>query len=83
MINPIWGNSFMTESKADNWSDRETQMVCATCVFYVEKGKAKRVCDSKSALKSFGRCRKHAPTLNGWPAMFDTDWCGDHKLDKA
>lgn len=28
------------------------------------------------------RCRKNAPTLNGWPAVFPSDWCGDHKLDK-
>jgi len=29
------------------------------------------------------RCRKHAPTLNGWPAIFPDDWCGDHKLNKV
>ena len=29
-----------------------------------------------------GRCRKHAPTLNGYPAVFEDDWCGDHKLNK-
>ena len=29
-----------------------------------------------------GRCRKHAPTLQGWPAVFVGDWCGDHKLDE-
>jgi len=29
-----------------------------------------------------GRCRKHAPTLDGWPAVFESDWCGDHKLDE-
>lgn len=28
------------------------------------------------------RCRKHAPTLNGYPAVFLNDWCGDHKIDK-
>lgn len=28
------------------------------------------------------RCRRHAPTLAGWPAVYTTDWCGDHKLDK-
>ena len=27
-----------------------------------------------------GRCRRHAPTMSGWPVMFPTDWCGDHKL---
>jgi hypothetical protein len=30
-----------------------------------------------------GRCRRHAPTLGGYPAVFDTDWCGDHKLDES
>lgn len=32
---------------------------------------------------SLGRCRKHAPTLDGWPATFASDWCGDHKLHSA
>jgi hypothetical protein len=29
-----------------------------------------------------GRCRRHAPTMSGWPVMFVGDWCGDHKLDE-
>ena len=29
-----------------------------------------------------GRCRRHAPTMSGWPVMFVNDWCGDHKLDE-
>jgi hypothetical protein len=29
-----------------------------------------------------GRCRRHAPTMNGWPVVFVNDWCGDHKLDE-
>jgi hypothetical protein len=29
-----------------------------------------------------GRCRRHAPTLAGYPVVFPTDWCGDHKLDE-
>lgn len=28
-----------------------------------------------------GRCRRHAPTLNGYPVVLPKDWCGDHKLD--
>ena len=61
----------MAKSK-DNWANRKTGMVCKTCVFFV----------LKSPRKNFGRCRKHAPTLNGFPAMHDTDWCGDHKIDE-
>lgn len=30
----------------------------------------------------FGRCRRHAPTMSGYPAVFGNDWCGDHKLDE-
>lgn len=29
-----------------------------------------------------GRCRRHAPTMNGYPVVFASDWCGDHKLDE-
>ena len=29
-----------------------------------------------------GRCKKHAPTMNGYPVVFVNDWCGDHKLDE-
>lgn len=29
------------------------------------------------------RCRRHAPTLQGYPAVYPDDWCGDHKLDKV
>lgn len=32
--------------------------------------------------KRLGRCRRHAPTLGGWPAVWSDDWCGDHKLDE-
>ena len=28
------------------------------------------------------RCRRHAPTMQGFPAVYETDWCGDHKMDK-
>lgn len=30
----------------------------------------------------FGRCRRHAPSMQGYPAVFGNDWCGDHKLDE-
>lgn len=29
-----------------------------------------------------GRCRKRSPTLQGFPAVWSVDWCGDHKLDE-
>lgn len=56
----------------DNWKDRIKDMRCGTCMWFVPK--------NESAL---GRCRRRCPTLNGWPAVFDTDWCGDHKIDES
>ena len=56
----------------DNWQHRAANMLCGSCMWYVPKAGGK-----------IGRCRQHAPTLKGWPAMFPTDWCGDHKLDEA
>jgi hypothetical protein len=29
-----------------------------------------------------GRCRRHAPTMTGYPVVYTSDWCGDHKLDE-
>ena len=52
----------------DNWINRSEEMICETCMHYVSKSDQK------------GRCRRHAPSMHGWPVMFPTDWCGDHKL---
>jgi len=30
-----------------------------------------------------GRCRRRAPTMDGYPVVFTNDWCGDHKLDET
>lgn len=65
--------TFGSQPVEDNWVHRSTGMRCGTCMWWVQKGDGDRV---------FGRCRKHAPTLDGWPAVFATDWCGDHKLDE-
>lgn len=53
----------------DNWTQRNTEMRCCTCMHFVVK-----------RVTVLGRCRRRAPTLNGWPAMYSNDWCGDHKL---
>jgi len=29
------------------------------------------------------RCRRNAPSMKGFPAVYATDWCGDHKISKA
>lgn len=55
----------------DPWKHRSKGMRCATCMWWVEKA------------GNVGRCRRHAPTMNGYPAVFGNDWCGDHKLDEG
>ncbi len=57
-------------SNEDNWRHRAENMRCQTCMWFVPK------------TEKLGRCRANAPTIKGWPAMFPTDWCGEHKLDE-
>jgi hypothetical protein len=59
----------------DNWKHRGIGMRCETCMWC-----ALKVDDSGTS--KIGRCRRRAPTMNGYPAVFPTDWCGDHKLDE-
>jgi hypothetical protein len=61
--------------KVDNWKNRSAAMRCASCIHYVPKS-------VEGVVMSVGRCRKHAPSLNGWPVVFTLDWCGDHKLNE-
>jgi hypothetical protein len=56
----------------DPWKHRSEGMLCKTCMWFIEKDEGVT-----------GRCRKHAPTINGFPVVFENDWCGDHKLDGA
>ena len=64
----------------DNWIHRATGMLCGTCMWFVSKEIDTRKDQSGDRNAFKGRCRKHAPTLNGWPVVFENDWCGDHKL---
>ena len=61
----------------DPWKHRSEGMKCKTCMFYVAK-------DAPGGpKKELGRCRRHSPTMSGFPAVFPADWCGDHKLDET
>ena len=52
--------------QTDNWANRAIGMVCDTCAYYTNT-----------------RCRRNAPVVqHGWPAVFRTDWCGQHKMTK-
>ena len=64
--------------KIDNWQDRFKGMVCGTCMYFVAKLSIKE----QNVEKKIGRCRRNAPTMKGWPVLFSTDWCGEHKIDE-
>ena len=70
----------------DPWKHRSSGMRCATCMYFVVKVKpAGEVADTLATTGDsgqLGRCRRNAPTMKGFPAVFEADWCGDHKLDE-
>lgn len=68
------GHKADMEENRDPWAHRSKGMRCQTCMWFVLK-----ISPTPNAV---GRCRRHAPTMNGYPVVFDTDWCGDHKLDE-
>jgi hypothetical protein len=61
----------------DPWQHRSENMKCLTCMWYVRKGAPP---DPERGF--VGRCRKHAPVMTGYPVVFASDWCGDHKLNE-
>jgi len=66
----------LDKPKQDNWKHRSSGMKCKSCMYFVPK-----TVEEKLAY-DLGRCRRHSPTMSGWPVMFVNDWCGDHKLDE-
>ena len=65
---------------ADPWKGRSKGMRCTTCIWFVPKFNEGPVHPDNH--KIVGRCRRHAPTMGGYPVVFATDWCGDHRLDE-
>ena len=58
----------------DPWIHRSTGLRCSTCMWFAEKG------------LELGRCRRRAPSPDGsigWPVVYRSDWCGQHKLDET
>lgn len=64
------------EENLDPWKHRSKSMTCASCMWFVMK-----ILKSNEA-SVIGRCRRHSPTMNGYPAVLINDWCGDHKIDE-
>lgn len=63
----------------DNWKHRSVSMLCGKCMYWVEKPLSKLATPD---VVPIGRCRRRAPELGGWPAVYANDWCGDHKIDE-
>lgn len=70
--------------KNDPWIHRSSGMRCATCLWYVPKAIAVGLNTEKEVeeKREIGRCRRHAPTMGGYPVVYEDDWCGDHRLDE-
>jgi len=68
----------------DPWKHRSKGMRCATCMWFMLKELAKSPSpdDPITDRGGVGRCRRHAPTMHGFPVVFEGDWCGDHRLDE-
>lgn len=65
--------------QVDPWIHRADNMRCKTCMWFVRKEKTGPTYPGSPEI---GRCRRHAPTFNGFPAVFEKDWCGDHRIDE-
>lgn len=70
------------KAPADNWQHRSQNMKCGSCMWFLFKPLLEKT-DYISASGNLGRCRRHAPTMAGFPAVWTTDWCGDHKIDET
>lgn len=65
------------KKQLDPWVDRSDGMRCKKCIWFVPKRPTE-----ESDVYNVGRCRRHAPTMGGYPVVFVNDWCGDHRLDE-
>lgn len=70
----------IAKQSADPWVHRSAGMKCRTCMWFVGKEPQALTVTVKS--HEVGRCRRHAPTMGGYPVVYMTDWCGDHRLDE-
>ena len=68
--------SLLQENQVDPWKHRSEGMRCKTCIWFVPKQ------PNNKLGYDLGRCRRHAPTMGGYPAVYVNDWCGDHRIDE-
>lgn len=66
--------------RTDPWAGRQQGMRCRTCIWFVPKTPGGLA--NKPEAPIVGRCRRHAPSMGGYPVVYQTDWCGDHRVDE-
>lgn len=66
-LSELVGLDSKQKGSSDLWANLNTYK-CGTCRFYVPKDEA------------LGRCRRNAPTMMGYPVVYENDWCGEHKM---
>lgn len=78
------GRISQAEPLEDNWKHKAYGMRCRTCRAFVLKATDPSIPTPGISEKrgAIGRCRNHSPTMQGFPVVFEMDWCLDHKLDE-
>ena len=59
----------------DPWKHRSDRMKCKTCMWFAPKVAQidPRGPDMQATTYDLGRCRRHAPTMSGYPVVFVND----------
>lgn len=78
------------ENPLDPWRHRSSEMRCKTCMWFTPKYVESNTLNDPTRPMAttltkgpVGRCRRRAPTMSGYPVVYESDWCGDHKIDEA
>ena len=67
---------------SDPWVHRSAGMRCSSCVWFLKKAREPKDAQNPQSDIEVGRCRRHAPSMGGYPVVYTTDWCGDHRIDE-
>lgn len=75
MSQPYAPGAPIQQNKVDPWQHRSENTRCKTCMWFCPK-------PGEDSLIHMGRCRRHSPSIGGYPVVFVNDWCGDHRLNE-
>lgn len=75
MSQPYAPGAPIRQDKVDPWNHRSENMLCKSCMWFCPKA-------GEDSVVHLGRCRRHSPSMSGYPVVFTNDWCGDHSLNE-